>query len=256
MINKLLPLLLSISILITSKGLCQSEDTLSPSIKKKWHQTSLVKTAAVPALLIGYGVSTIGNSGFYSSKEVRNDLQSYYRGFHTKFDNITQTVPLYAVYGLNLVGVKGKHNFVNRTLIYAISNALMATTVNSLKRATKVQRPDGSNYSSFPSLHTATAFCAATFMHEEFKHLSPWYGVAGYSVATATGLIRMLNDEHWKSDVFVGAGIGILSSKVTYLVYPWIQDQISKGRNKNPRTAFTPIYNGQSVGFAFVHVLE
>jgi membrane-associated phospholipid phosphatase len=256
MINKVLSLLFSISILINTKGFCQSEDTLTPKIQKKWHQTTFVKTAAVPALLISYGISTIGNRGFYSSKEVRSDIQRQYPGFHTKLDNITQTVPLYAVYGLNLVGVKGKHNFVNRTLIYAISNTLMSTTVVAIKQATNVQRPDESNHSSFPSLHTARAFCAATFMHEEFKHRSPWYSVAGYSVATATGVMRMLNDEHWKSDVFVGAGIGILSAKITYLVYPWIQEQISKGRNKNTHTAFAPMYDGRSVGFAFVHVLE
>ena len=39
---------------------------------------------------------------------------------------------------------------------------------------------------------------------------SPWYAVGGYAVATFTGVMRVLNNRHWISDVLSGAGIGIL----------------------------------------------
>lgn len=75
-------------------------------------------------------------------------------------------------------------------------------------------RPDGSNNKSFPSGHTATAFMAATMLHKEYGGRSPWYSIAGYSMATVTGVSRMLNNKHWLSDVLVGAGIGILGVSV------------------------------------------
>jgi hypothetical protein len=43
----------------------------------------------------------------------------------------------------------------------------------------------------------------------------------------------MLNNEHWMSDVLVGAGIGILTTKVTYLLYPLVKNCIgSRSRRK------------------------
>ena len=40
--------------------------------------------------------------------------------------------------------------------------------------------------------------------------------MAGYGVATATGVMRILNNRHWISDVMSGAGIGILSTELGY----------------------------------------
>jgi hypothetical protein len=78
-------------------------------------------------------------------------------------------------------------------------------------------RPDGSTANSWPSGHTATSFVGATILHKEYGLTrSPWYSVAGYGVATATGVMRVLNNRHWISDVMSGAGIGILSAELGY----------------------------------------
>lgn len=55
---------------------------------------------------------------------------------------------------------------------------------------------------------------------------SPWYSVAGYTIATATAYSRLLNNRHWISDVLAGAGIGILSTELGY----WITGLIFKDR--------------------------
>ena len=56
------------------------------------------------------------------------------------------------------------------------------------------------------------------FLHKEYGLTrSPWYSVAGYSIATLTGAMRMLNNRHWISDVLVGAGIGVMSVDLGYL---------------------------------------
>ena len=88
-------------------------------------------------------------------------------------------------------------------------------------------RPDGSTYNSFPSGHTATAFVGAEFMHQELGWHSPWYSFAGYTMATATGILRIANNRHWLGDVIAGAGIGMLTTKLSYLVAEKIEKKFS-----------------------------
>ncbi len=118
---------------------------------------------------------------------------------------------------LNTAGVQGRSSLQRLAVSNALSFAMMAGMVNTIKHTTKELRPDGSTRNSFPSGHTATAFAAATILHKEYGLTrSPWYSIAGYSVATATGICRILNNRHWVSDVLVGAGIGILATDIGY----------------------------------------
>ncbi len=55
---------------------------------------------------------------------------------------------------------------------------------------------------------------------------SPWFSVAGYGIATATGVMRVLNNRHWVSDVMSGAGIGIFAGELGYA----LGDLIFKGK--------------------------
>ncbi len=99
-----------------------------------------------------------------------------------------------------------------------------------LKHTTNELRPDGSNYLSFPSGHTANAFTGASLLDREFSSVSPWIPLGGYAMATSTGILRMTNDKHWLSDVLVGAGIGLLSTEIAYQVYPWLTRKLSRHR--------------------------
>ncbi len=117
-------------------------------------------------------------------------------------------------------GVKAKHRFINRSLRLLAAELLSNGIVFPLKKITHVARPDGSNFMSFPSGHTNQAFVSATFMHKELGYLSPWYSIGAYTTATAVGMLRMMNNRHWLSDVLVGAGVGILSTNIVYLVFP------------------------------------
>ena len=58
-------------------------------------------------------------------------------------------------------------------------------------------------------------------LYQEYKHSEPWVGITGYVVATGVGLLRIYNNRHWASDVVAGAGIGILSTKLSYLLFPY-----------------------------------
>lgn len=138
-----------------------------------------------------------------------------------------------AVYGLNWAGIECEHTFAERTVILATAYSIMGLSVNGLKAAISEKRPDGSGNSSFPSGHTATAFMGAEFLWQEYRHTSPAIGVSGYAVATATGILRMYNHKHWLTDVATGAGIGILSTKAAYYIYPALHHLLFKGKLKN-----------------------
>jgi membrane-associated phospholipid phosphatase len=214
------------------------------------------KSLLLPAALITFGATSLHNDQLKTlNLKVRQEV--WIEEPHKKFrlDDILQFSPAIAVYSLNAAGVKGKHNFRDRTIIYAISNLVMSSSVYALKRVTHEQRPDGSDHFSFPSGHTATAFAAAEFMRQEYKHLSPWYGIAGYSAAVATGYLRMYNNKHWLGDVVAGAGIGILSTKVAYWLYPGIKRKFF--RDKPVNTLVMPFYQpGKGAGLSLVMNLK
>lgn len=148
--------------------------------------------------------------------------------FHNEIDNYTQYVPFALAAGLNFAGVEGRSDHWRFLASSAMSYAIMAAIVNPIKYSAKEMRPDGSTRNSWPSGHTATAFASATILHKEYGLTrSPWYSVAGYGIATATGVMRVLNNRHWVSDVLSGAGIGILSTELAY----GFSDLIFKGKH-------------------------
>ena len=108
-----------------------------------------------------------------------------------------------------------------------------------------------SGKSAFPSGHTATAFVAAEFLYQEYKNISPWYGVAGYLAATATGILRIYNNRHWFRDIVPGAGFGILSTKLVYWMYPAIKRKFLK--DKPMTTMAMPYFQNGSAGIFLVH---
>lgn len=95
-----------------------------------------------------------------------------------------------------------------------------ATLTGSLKYLTGRKRPDQadssrdfdgpvSGFESFPSGHTSAGFAVATVLAKE-KPKRKWLY---YGLATAIGWSRMAQNDHWFSDVFAGATIGVYSGR-------------------------------------------
>lgn len=148
-------------------------------------------------------------------------------GFRSEIDNYTQFAPYALIVGMKAFGYDGRSSWDRFVTSALLSNAVMALAVNATKYSVKEMRPDNSTENSFPSGHTATAFTAATILHKEYGLTrSPWFSIGGYAVATATGVMRVLNNRHWVSDVVAGAGIGILSTELGY----WFADMIYKNK--------------------------
>ena len=206
-----------------------------------------LKQIIIPSVLIGVGVIGLKSDWVkYQNKEIRNELQENIDR-KISIDDFSQYVPIVSVYGLNFLGIKSKHNLRDQTIISATAYAIMGATVNILKVTTKVERPDGSSRNSFPSGHAATAFMGAELLRREYQDTSPWIGVAGYAVAAGTGFFRMYNNRHWFTDVLAGAGIGIMSVKAAYWLYPSIARIIC---HKHPlKNAYlVPYYSKENKG--------
>jgi PAP2 superfamily len=217
-----------------------------------------VQSFILPAAMIAYGVTAVHNGALQKvNASVKEQIweDNPHKPFH--LDNYLMFTPTLAVYALNAAGIHGEHNFKDRTIILLMANVIANGTVFSVKGWSHEMRPDGSDYQSFPSGHTAEAFAGAEFMREEYKDVSPWYGIAGYAAATATGMLRMYNDKHWASDVIAGAGVGIASTRLAYWLYPKMQRLFGK-KEMDPEkvSMLMPTYQSGSVGLAFVKTFK
>ena len=169
--------------------------------------------------------------------------------FHTSIDNYLQYFGPAMTVALKIGGVEGRSSWPRLLATTAIGYGTMAVLVNGIKYTAKERRPDNSSYNSWPSGHTATSFVGATILHKEYGLTrSPWYSVLGYSVATATGVMRVLNNRHWVSDVLSGAGIGILSTELAYALTDVMFKEKGLLRNDKERTDHSPSFFALSVG--------
>lgn len=214
------------------------------SLKSPAFRSALV----APALLTAAGLSMLDEDND-DNHEIQEERNRHMSNFRYRVDDYLQHSPIVAVYGLNLLGVKGKNDFANRTAILVKTELMVGMLTFSLKRITAVPRPDTKELTSFPSGHTAQAFAAATFMHREYGHKSIWYSIGAYTVATGVGTMRVMNNRHWVSDVLVGAGIGILSTNLVYLTHQYRWGK----KNKSGQTSVMPSYDGQTGMVSIIH---
>ena len=210
------------------------------------------KKLIIPATFLGYGLIGIESDQLklFNTQlrdEVKEDIDE-----KITIDDFSQYAPAVSVYALNAFGIEGKSNLRDRSVILATSYILFSSSVLGLKSLTHIERPDGSSNNSFPSGHTATAFAGAEFLWQEYKDKSIWYGVAGYAVATGTGLFRIYNNRHWLTDVVAGAGIGILSTKIAYWMNPYITRNLFRNKEIKATSFIAPSYDGKTVGISFI----
>ena len=143
---------------------------------------------------------------------------------HAQYTDTTKShyVPDASVLLLKACGLKSRHNWRDLAYLEAGSALLAFTISTGLKHSLDVPRPYGNVYNSFPSGHTVTAFVGAEMLRREYGSEYPIVAIAGYTVATSVGLLRMYNNRHWASDVLAGAGVGILSVSLMYWLAPYL----------------------------------
>ncbi len=127
------------------------------------------------------------------------------------------------VYGLSADDLRARQIALGATQAFVMS----VITVQVLKHLTHRHRPyqdepsnprlwegpfKGFEYTSFPSGHTIRAFTMASFFSSVYKD-KLWVGILSYGIATGVGIQRLYENEHWSSDVFIGAALGIAIGK-------------------------------------------
>jgi membrane-associated phospholipid phosphatase len=233
---------LLIVVLVPECLLAQREDSLTVSSKKKHFGRSLI----IPSSLCVAGI-VVKETHF--KKDFQEDIQHAGWHFNTKIDDYTQYVPIVELLAADLCYSKPKNEVFQQVKNLAIAQFFTGVIVISLKAITNSTRPDGTPW-SFPSGHTSYAFTGATALYLEYKDTNKFLAYSGFGFSTATGMLRVINNRHWISDVLMGAGVGMLTTKITWYINPFSHWKPFK----NKKMAFYPYVNGfdESAGVRFV----
>lgn len=199
--------------------------------------------------LLALGLLVRGQDAHY--RDLRHEPLAERHGYA---GNGMQLLPALVLVGLKTAGVESRSTWTQLAVAGAASTLVMASATEGLKRTTRVTRPDGSDRHSFPSGHTATAFMTATMLTHEYGHHSPWVGVGAYTLATATGLLRVSGHKHWLSDVFTGASIGMFSAEIGYWLASRVLGRAQGDTHSDPQTysrdfrpSFAALYVGANI---------
>jgi membrane-associated phospholipid phosphatase len=112
-----------------------------------------------------------------------------------------------------------------------VSEVLTEVTSLALQSVIKEQRPDKSNWRSFPSDSAGVAFSAAIFLQIRYG----WdYGLPAYGIAAFVGYSRVEADKHHWGDVVAGALLGWGMSELTTVRYSPLPMTITPGFRDTP----------------------
>ncbi|HCM75403.1 MAG TPA: PAP2 family protein [Cytophagales bacterium] len=241
-----IPISVLICLLFTSQVIGQIDSAM---VQKEMKRDRLLRSVKVPLVLMVAGAVAITDVDFIGRADLYEERNEKFSTFRTHADDYIQYSPIAGVLTLNAIGIKGKNSFQEQMWLLVKSELLTSAIVFSVKNATRIPRPDTGIPNSFPSGHTAQAFVAATFMHKEYGKLYPVYSVLAYGVATSVGVLRIMNNRHWSTDVLVGAGVGMLSTNLVY----WLHDE---RKIKKTKVLAVPAYQNGSIGINAVISLK
>jgi len=208
-------------------------------------ESSFLKKSIVPLSLIGTGLIINYSTGSIGKENLQENIQNSFPNFDSNADNYLLFVPVLTMYAADLLKVESKNDAFTQTKYLAIAGLANNIITFSMKKITNEERPNGDT-DSFPSGHTSNAFVMATVLHHEFKDTNTFLAYSGYLFAATTGVMRVLNNYHWVSDVLVGAGIGILVTDLVYRFEPlknW-----NPFSNEKISTIISPTFSDNKVG--------
>lgn len=137
----------------------------------------------------------------------RTDAQ---KGVATSTDVLVIAMPVATLAGVLLT--KDWEGLKQGALTASVTTA--ATLL--LKYTVKEKRPDGSNYHSFPSGHSAISFATAAFLQRRYG----WkFGIPAYALSAYVAWGRVYSKKHHWWDVVGGAAIGAGSAYI--FTRPW-----------------------------------
>jgi membrane-associated phospholipid phosphatase len=149
-----------------------------------------------------------------------------------------------------LIGKAAHNNELSRTGVLGLEALIdSAVVVYGLKLATGRERPhtgdgDGSFFeggSSFPSGHSIAAWSVASAMMNT-GHRPLLLRLAVYGAAAAVSVSRVTGENHYPSDVFAGAMMGLLIGRY-----------VARQTHPQEKVAFQPVVERHGAGFGLVY---
>src|SRR5437870_8286508 len=110
------------------------------------------------------------------------------------------------IYGRTTESPKVSHLGMDLLRAQILTEAL----TEAIKYSTHRERPDGSNYQSFPSGHASVTFAAATVIE---RHLGWKKAALAYVIAAYVASSRIHDNRHYLSDVIFGAATGTIAGR-------------------------------------------
>ena len=205
----------------SSIAIVQSSDKVTITAENYFKKPALI----LPVTLLTYGLLKPIIPGIKTAdKNLWAQVKSSYPNFHTTADDYLMWAPSSSVYLLDAFSVKTKHSFKEHLILDA-GSILVAGGIGFVMRKIsgniEVYKMDGTK---FPSGHTVNAFRGAEIFHQELKETHKILSYSGYVIAVAVGTLRIYNKAHYLTEVLAGAGLGILSTKLTY----WAFDKVKR----------------------------
>lgn len=228
-----------------AKGQLTSTDYYPNLVARVERSNNLFSDLWIPLTLASAGVALeyfgSGNKWWQNKYDIQAKTLQAIPGYNSQVDDYLQFAPIVFVFGMNAANRSSSGLYKQQAKRLAVAELICLSTVNGLKWKCGQLRPDGSAANSFPSGHTAQAFLAARFLDKEYGTSNAWVRWLGYSMATTTGMCRILKNRHWLSDVMLGAGIGFLSVDLSY----WLCK-----RRLNKNLVILPVKNNDTYGLA------
>lgn len=148
------------------------------------------------------------------------------------------------------VGLFSEHNktrtlgrMIIQSLTYSGLSAMFIRMIAGRLRPPLTDNPNHFNgfttnnaYQSFPSGHTTVAFALSTVLAEYFD--SPWSRIGFYSIAGLSAAERLINNEHWFTDIALGAFLGIVSG------FHVINEEYKRTNSSKSKLSIQPTFNG------------
>ena len=148
-----------------------------------------------------------------------NELPGPYRFNNHRWEDYgVALTPFAATWIMKFCGVKSRSNTQRMITSNAAALGLTVGISQVLRWNVREDRPDQHGSNSLPSVHASLAYMGATILSREYGYISPWITIGGYTVATGTQMLRIGHNAHWMNDIFLGAGIGVVSTNIAYFL--------------------------------------
>ena len=207
----------------------------------------------------GIGVATYGlvHSDDYMRNRIGKDIDQYKSDFWIFFEKygVIQYAEIAgaATYAVGLFSDEDEVRILGRMMVQSLTYSGLTTMFIRMIAGRK--RPPftddnldfsgfetDNRFQSFPSGHVTVAFAFSTVLAEYFD--TPWSRIGFYGLAGLASAERLINSQHWVSDIALGALVGIAGGIHV------INEESKRQNGKKSRLSIKPSFGGINLRYS------